>query len=135
MNTLAKKRRSRFACLALIGLTLGTVLAGASTASAQYGRGGREFREEYRERFGNRGYGYGGGFNRGYGYGGGYNRGFGYGGGYAPGFYNRGYGGSGYGNGFYNRGYGGGLNIGIGVPIAPQVYTPAYGYGGYGGYY
>ncbi len=127
MNPSTKKTRFRFACLALVGLTLAAILAAAPSASAQYGRrggfyGGREFREESRERFGNRGFGYGGGFNRGFGYGG-----------YGNGFYNRGYGGGGFGPGFYNRGYGG-VNIGIGVPIAPQVYG-GYGYGGYGGYY
>ena len=123
MNILSKKRRARFACLALIGLTLGTILATAPTASAQYRRGGF---------YGGRPYG-GGVYNRGYGYGGGFNRGFGYGG-YGNGFYNRGYYGGGYAPGFYNRGYGG-VNIGIGVPIAPQVYGPGYGYGGVGGYY
>jgi len=125
MNSLIKKRRTRFACFAIVGLTLATILAAAPEASAQYGYGGG-FRggREYRENFGGRGYGYGGGFNRGYGYG--------------NGFYNRGYNGGGFGNGFYNRGYGGyggGLNIGIGVPIVPQVYGPGYGYGGVGGYY
>ena len=122
MTCQSKKRRSRFACLALIALTLATVLATAPTASAQYRRGGF---------YGGRPYGGGFGYNRGYGYGGGgFNRGYGYG----NGFYNRGYG---YGNGFYNRGYGygSGVNIGIGVPIVPQVYGNGFGYGGYGGGY
>lgn len=121
MSTMfAKKRRSRFALLALVGLTLGTILASAPTASAQFGFGLGGF---------NRGYG---GYNRGYGY----NRGFnGYNGynRFRPGFYNRGYGYRGYGPGFYNPGiYGGGLNIGIGT--APFLGTGIYG-GSYGGYY
>ncbi len=40
MMTFTKKRRARFACLALVALTLGTVLMSAPTASAQFRRGG-----------------------------------------------------------------------------------------------
>ncbi len=117
------KRRSRFALLALVGLTLGTIFMAAPPASAQIGIGfGGGF---YNRGYGgfNRGFG---GFNRGFG---GFNRGYGYGGGFGNGFYNRGYGG--YGNGFYNRGYGGYGN-GFGVPlINPPIYGPA----AYGGFY
>lgn len=118
------KRRSRFALLTLVALTLGTILLSAPTASAQfgYGRGG------YSRGYGgfNRGFG---GFNRGYG---GFNRGLTNGGGFNGGLYNRGYGGYGYGPGLYNRGYGG-LNIGVGV--APFINPPIYGPSYYGGYY
>ena len=124
MISLPRKRRTLFTGLALVALTLGTVLMSAPTASAQFGIG--------------RGYGRGFSLNLGVGGRGGYNRGYGfnnYNRGYRSGFYNRGYGGYGYGTRSYNRGYYGG---GLGIPGAPLINAPIYGpsyYGGIGGYY
>ena len=112
-------RRSRFAVLALVGLTLATILSAATPASAQFGYGGGGFR---RGGFYGRGYGPGFGGYRGYGYG--------------PGF--SGYRGYGYGPGFYNRGYIGGYAPGVygGGVYGPGLVSPGVGIGVYsGGYY
>ena len=126
MYTAVKPRRTRFACFALVALTIGTIFMSAPTASAQFGFGrggyGRGYGSGYRPGFVNRGYGYGG---------------------YGNGFYNRGYGG--YGNGFYNRGYGGyggygnGFYGGVPAPLASPIVVPNFGFGGgygaVGGFY
>ena len=124
-----KKRRARFAGLALVALTLGTILMTAPTASAQWRRGGFYGGRPYYGGYGARTTVY----NRGYG---------GLGGGFGGGnIYNRGYGGIGYGGLGYG---GGGLYSGgfYGNGVAP-IYSPigvnnfgngAY-FGGVGGFY
>ena len=124
MQNTPRKRRTRFAGLALVGMTFATVLMSASPASAQFG-----FGRGYNRGFSlNLGIGGRGLFNRGYGFNT-YNRG------YRPGFYNRGYGGYGSRTGIYNRGYRG--IGGIGIPGAPIITPPIYGrsFGRIGGYY